>query len=118
MAELYWYSAKCLNVVDGDTVDLDVDLGFGTHIHDRFRLAGINTPEISGVAKDTPEYLAGIAAKERVTGLILNKTILVHTKKNPKDKYGRYLAYLFVGDVNVNDLLVTEKLAVPYMING
>ncbi|MHC1610385.1 MAG: thermonuclease family protein [Candidatus Methanospirareceae archaeon] len=56
----YIYKAKLERVVDGDTVDLIVDVGFYISVHQRFRLKGIDTPEIFGVSKDSVQYKRGI----------------------------------------------------------
>lgn len=117
---MFTYKAKCTNVVDGDTVDLRVSLGFGVYFDERFRLAGINTPETYGVKKGSEEYVAGKAATAEVERLILNKEIIVRTEKDKKGKYGRYLAYIYTEldsesptfpDSCLNDHLVSEGLA-------
>ena len=107
---MYEYSAKLVRVVDGDTVDLEVDLGFSITVRDRFRLDGIDTPERGqkGFQK----------AKTFLTRLLKDKELVVRTAK-AKEKYGRYLAEIFVEfagpiDTSVNAILVAKKLAVPY----
>jgi len=110
---MYEYVAKITRVVDGDTVDADVDIGFNVHVQERFRLYGINTPEVH--SKDQKEKVAGEAAKTRLMGLVLGKVVAIKTMKDDQEKYGRYLATLVTDDkVNVNDLLVKEGLAKPY----
>ena len=120
---LYTYKATCYNVVDGDTIDLDIDLGLHAHIKERVRLAGINTPETYGVKKDSEEYKKGMEAKEEVKRLILNKEVIVVTEKDKKGKYGRYLAYIYTdldvdspcfSDSSLNDYLVKEGYAKVY----
>jgi len=110
----YKYNATCTRVVDGDTIDADVDLGFDMHFRTRFRLLGVNTSEIYGVAKDSEEYKAGMISKARVEELILSKPILILTEKDRTGKYGRYLATVYVGDTNVNETLIKEGLAKAY----
>lgn len=110
---LYWYSAVCNRVVDGDTLDLTFDLGMHVHIKERVRVYGIDTPEIYGVKKDSEEYERGCLASARVKELIEGKRIWVNTKK---DKYGRYLAIIFYEDDNgasrsLAQTLVAEGLA-------
>jgi len=118
---LYCYKAKCIKVVDGDTVDLMVDLGMHVHVKERFRLAGINTPEIHGVKKESEEYARGMDAKLEVERLILGKEVIVKTEKDKKGKYGRYIAYIYTDldydsvifyDSSLNDHLVKEGFAV------
>lgn len=108
---------RVTKVVDGDTVYGDVDLGF--NIGSRrmeFRFAGINTPETRGETRT-----AGLASKKYVEDLILNKDVVILTKKDSKEKYGRYLAEIFYLDstnnyVSLNQELVSKGLAVPFMV--
>ena len=112
---LYVYKATCLRVVDGDTLDLNIDLGLDSHRHERVRLFGINTPETYGVKKDSEEYQAGMRSKERLTQLVTGKLLWVETEKDKTGKYGRYLATLWVETdgalTNINETLVSEGLA-------
>ena len=95
---MYTYAAKLIEVVDGDTVDLLIDLGFGVHVKERCRLYGIDAPEMPTEA--------GRNAKSRLESLIgaVTGELFVATRKmerKPKertDKYGRYLAVLYKGD--------------------
>lgn len=112
--DLYNYRAKCIRVIDGDSIIADVDCGFDTYRRERFRLLGIDTPETYGVKKDSEEYKAGKIATEFVTNLILNKEIVIQTVKDKKGKYGRYLATVFIDDVNLNETLIKEGLAKKY----
>jgi len=120
---LYIYKAKCTRVVDGDTVNLSVELGLDISIDMRVRLLGIDTPETYGVKKGSEEYKAGILAKEELERLILNKDIIIITEKDKKGKYGRYLARIYTDldensptfdDSCVNDILVKEGFAKVY----
>lgn len=92
---LYTYRAQVLRVVDGDTLDLMVSLGFDVHHKARVRLAGINTPESYGpTACDE-----GRAAKQFLTDLLpVNTTVVVKTSKDRKEKYGRFLAEVYLLD--------------------
>jgi micrococcal nuclease len=86
---LYTYRATLARIVDGDTADLDVDLGFRTWHRDRFRLAGINCPEMS-----TPEGKAAFIAAS--TWFIhAGAPVYVQTLKDRQEKYGRYLAWVY-----------------------
>lgn len=116
---MYEYSAKCDNVVDGDTVDLTVDLGFGVFRKDRFRLNGLNAPELHST--DTKERESGKKSKTRLEQLALGKTITVRTFQDKQEKYGRYLAELWDMSstdktqwVNFNKILLDEGFAKPY----
>ena len=96
---MFTYAAKLIQVIDGDTVDLLIDLGFGVHVKERCRLYGIDAPEMpteaGEAAKAYLESLIGAA-----TGDLHVQTIKMTRKpKERTDKYGRYLAVLYdVGD--------------------
>ena len=89
---MFEYRAKLVKVVDGDTIDLDIDLGFNIHIRERVRLYGVNTPEVRGSEKKS-----GMAAKAFVKWwLQVDKgPIMVRTVKDKRGKFGRMLAILF-----------------------
>jgi len=106
----YIFNARIIKVVDGDTVDCILDLGFNIAFNTRLRLNGIDTMETND--KDIVKKELGLKAKARVIELILNKDVTLQSFKT--DKYGRYLANIYLGDINVNQLLITEGLAVPY----
>ena len=98
---LYTYRATVLHVVDGDTVDLSVSLGFEMSYKARFRLVGINTPESYGPAACDE----GRAAKQYLIDLLKEGTpVIVKTTKDRKEKYGRFLAELFMIDTDGNPL--------------
>lgn len=109
---MYEYKAKVHRVVDGDTVWLDVDLGFQVHAVLDFRLEGLNTPEVVGATK-----VAGLAAKAELERLLsLGSLRIISTKT---EKYGRYLATIFVqppagSELNVNQALIDGGFAVVY----
>ena len=104
-------------VVDGDTIYGDVDLGFNFGARKmEFRLAEVNTPELKGNTRT-----AGLASKKFVEDTILNKEVCILTKKDTKEKFGRYLAEVFYQDatgnyVSLNKELVDKGLAVPFMV--
>lgn len=114
MTNLYTYKAKCISVIDGDTILADISLGFDVWVKQRIRLLGIDTPETYGVKKDSEEYAAGMLAKNRVIDLLLNKEMLIVTEKDKTEKYGRYLATVYVDNLNVNETLIKEGLAKVY----
>ena len=115
---LYTYRASVIKVIDGDTVDLQVSLGFEMYHKARFRLIGINTPESFG--KDACD--AGRAAKQFLIDLLPPGTdVIAKTKKDKKEKYGRMLCELFLcdaagtpKDVTVNQTLINAGHAKPY----
>jgi len=107
---MYEYEATIIDVYDGDTVTALIDLGFSIHIKKRIRLNGIDTPEIR--TRNLKEKEHGFKARDYLRKLILDKKVTLDTYK--PDKYGRCLADIYLGKVNINNLLVKEKYAVPY----
>jgi len=111
---LYTYKVRrIVKVVDGDTLDLEVDLGFHTYHIIRVRLTRVNTPEIFGVSKDSDEYKAGLKAKVFVENwLKAAKELYIKTYRDTKGKYGRYLVEVYndKGEC-LNDILVEKGLA-------
>jgi len=112
----YNYKAKCIKVIDGDTLELEIDLGLNILTRERVRLFGINTHEIFGVKIGSDEYNLGMKSKTRVEELVSGKEVSVTTIKDKKEKYGRYLAKIYIDGVCLNDLLVSEGLAVIYLV--
>lgn len=116
---MFEYYAKVLRVVDGDTLEVSIDVGFNVHVHECVRLLGINTPEISGAkAKDPAVKTAGLASKAFVESWVAStkgEVILssYDAKKLKQEKYGRWLAELrSTTDGSVlNNLLVAQGLA-------
>lgn len=103
---MFEYRARILRVIDGDTVEAEIDLGFQVSLTATLRLAGIDTPEVRG-----PEQIEGRAATAYLE-LLLDKLagpereVSVHTRRDRTGKYGRYLAELIVGTRNLNEALV------------
>ncbi len=112
---MYEYNAIVLHVVDGDTLDLQIDLGLNVCVKERVRILGIDTPEVYGVKKESEEYVAGMLAKNYVIDLIEGKQVVIRTHKDKKGKYGRYLAEVYYDDRNVGQLLIQEGLAKEYI---
>lgn len=110
MKKQYFYEAKVINVVDGDTIDCLVDLGFYVSVEMRFRLNGVDTAELH--SKDEAKRALAKQAKDFVTSTILDKEVLLQTFK--QDKYGRYLCEVFIGDNSVNRRLIEMGLAESY----
>lgn len=111
------YNVKVLKVVDGDTVDVDIDLGFGIVLTDeRVRIMGIDTPESR--TSDKVEKVFGLAAKARLKELLDEEAILLtYDDKNGEDmkgKFGRVLGDFRVGGKTVTEILIEEGHAVAY----
>lgn len=107
----YTYFARIINVVDGDTVDLLVELGFYVSIRERFRLSFIDTPELN--SPNLEERAAAVRARDYVMQYL---GMGVRLKSTKKDKYGRFLAEIFVEGqtVSINQQLLDLGLARPY----
>ena len=102
---MYQYKGTVENVVDGDTIDVSIDLGFKVQTKQRLRLARIDTPERSQANYQT--------AKDFVRDAVLNKSVMLKTEK--VSKWGYYLAEVTLEDGrNLNDTLVQAQLAVYY----
>ena len=101
---MYEYKAKIVNVVDGDTVDALVDLGFKIQTIQRLRLARVNTPE-----RSQPAYTE---AKEFVQNLIGNKEVFIRTHK--VSKWGYFLVDIHIDGRDVADALIATNLGVAY----
>ena len=101
---VYIYKAKVVNVVDGDTIDVDLDLGFRVTTRQRVRLYGVNTPE-----RGQPGYQE---AKNLLMALLGVEVGLQSYK--PDDKYGRWLAAVYNGNTSISQLLIDKGLGVPY----
>jgi len=111
---IYIYKAELIRVVDGDTVDLIIDLGFDTLRKERFRLYGIDAPEMNTAeGKDAKAWLIGVLGPY---GAIYVET-LQHNTKDKRDKYGRFLAVLYgdLGDLRAN---LPPKTLAPSSINA
>ncbi len=112
---MYEYKAKVTKVVDGDTIDLAIDLGFDIWYNSRVRFLGINTPESR--TRDLEEKKRGLAAKERVKELCpVGSKVQLKTTKDGRGKFGRILGEIFMPGVvqSINQLLIEEGHAVEY----
>ena len=107
---MYEYRAYVKKVYDGDTITVDIDLGFNIILHkQKVRLLGINTPEVRG-----PEKLEGIRSRDALREKIDGKWIRLKTQKDKKGKYGRWIGEIWLEDECVNDWLLSEGLAEEY----
>jgi micrococcal nuclease len=114
---MHEYKVKIIKVVDGDTVDVDIDLGFGVWLRDeRVRVMGIDTPESR--TSDKVEKIFGLAAKARLSSLLGVDAILetqVHKGENMKGKFGRILGnFMTMNGEHCADVLMREGHAVAY----
>ena len=113
---MYEYKFELDRVVDGDTIDVDIALGFDVMLKkQRIRLYGMNTPESR--TRDLEEKKYGLAAKARLKELLENgETLSIRTAidKKARGKYGRILGTIFADEVNLNDLLIEEGHAIAY----
>ena len=114
---MWEYRAKVKRVIDGDTVDVDVDLGFGIwQNNERVRIMGIDTPESR--TRNKIEKKFGLAAKERLKSL-LGKTTVLQTTINKKGvdmkgKFGRVLGDFLLKNKKISEILCKEGHAVAY----
>jgi micrococcal nuclease len=112
-----YYVRKVENVVDGDTIDVLIDLGFDILFQSRVRLAGIDTPESR--TKDLKEKVLGLESKEYLKKALKDaKSVVIKTEKmNSTEKFGRILGWIYVnGDtVSLNDMMINDGYAWGYM---
>jgi micrococcal nuclease len=114
---MYEYRVKKVHkVVDGDTIDVDIDLGFSVSFFSRVRLAGIDTPESR--TTDAKEKALGLEVKEKLKKeLAAAKDVVIKTEKpDSSEKYGRILGWVFLdgSDVSLNQKLINEGYAWTY----
>jgi micrococcal nuclease len=112
-----YYVKKVSKVVDGDTIDVDIDLGFDISFSSRVRLAGIDTPESR--TTDKIEKALGLESKEYLKKAIdASKTVVIKTEKmDSSEKYGRILGWVFLdgSEVSINQKMINEGYAWGYM---
>jgi len=114
---MYQYKAKILKVLDGDTVDIDLDLGFNIVLaNQRVRMAGIDTPESR--TTNTEEKVRGQLSKKKLAEkLPVGSYVIIETQKpdSNDDKFGRILGIFILEDgTRVNEWLIKNNYAVPY----
>ena len=116
---MYEYRCKVVKVIDGDTVDVDIDLGFGVWMHkERVRLFGIDTPESR--TRDLEEKKYGLAAKKFLTNMLDDDGgIILTTHKDKTGKVGRILGELWrttnYADQSINNYMIDKHHAVMYL---
>ena len=118
---MYRFNAKVGRVIDGDTVDADIDLGFDIKIKKRIRLADIDAPESR--TRNLAEKKAGLASKDRLIQLLDGAANVFELESTEVGKYGRVIGKLHISklegresitQVCINDILVKEGYAVEY----
>lgn len=107
---MYNYKAHIKAVYDGDTVTAVVDLGFLHYQEMKLRLYGIDTPELRGAEREE-----GLKVRDIVREMILDKEVEIHSYKDKQGKYGRYLATIILDGVNINQWLIDQGHAQPYL---
>lgn len=132
---MYQYNAIVRKVVDGDTIEVDIDLGLSTWVHsEKIRLYGIDTPEVFGVKKGSEEWEKGNLSSEFVKENVKeNDPVIIETFKDKREKYGRYLALVYLrfdetllsglsgirslnGLYCLNDVMTAKGLAKVYIL--
>jgi micrococcal nuclease len=112
-----YYVKNVSNVVDGDTIDVVIDLGFDISFSSRVRLAGIDTPESR--TTDKAEKVLGLESKEYLKKKLKDaKKVVIKTEKmDSSEKYGRILGWLYLDDdtVSVNDHMINDGYAWGYL---
>lgn len=107
---MYEYRAYVRKVYDGDTITVDIDLGFDVVLQkQKIRLVRINTPEVRG-----PEREAGLKSRDALREKIGNKWVKIKTQKDKKGKFGRWLGEIWSEDTCINDWLLSEGHAEVY----
>ena len=109
---MFYYKVEVLRVVDGDTVDVRIDLGFNVWHKCRIRLVGINAPESR--TRDKEEKKRGLAAKSWLIDKLESAEDELEMKSYGVGKYGRVLGEIYINEVNINELMVKEGHAVKY----
>jgi len=109
---MYEYNCKVKRVVDGDTVDVVIDLGFDVAYSSRVRLYGIDTPESR--TRDKDEKARGFISKDFLKSWLDKGNVVIRTRKDKKGKFGRILGEMVVDDININELMIEEHHAVKY----
>lgn len=107
---LYTYRANVVSIYDGDTITVDIDLGFSIVLRQQsVRLARINAPEVRGSSAEL-----GLKSRDALRDKIMGKTVLLRTIRDSREKYGRWLGEIWLDGACVNDWLMESGLAVRY----
>ena len=114
---MFEYSCKLVKVIDGDTIDIDIDLGFGVWLRNqRIRMYGIDTPESR--TRDLDEKKYGLAAKAFLTEMLDDSHLILKTHKDERGKFGRILGEIWrttnFADQSINNYMIEKHHAVAY----
>lgn len=107
---MYYYNSRVEKVIDGDTVRLDIDLGFTVHWKSNCRLYGVNTPELR--SKDPQEKMKALEAKQFLIDNLPDE-VVIHSRE--LDKYGRPLVDIYVEGRLINDEIIEKGFSQNYM---
>lgn len=111
--KLYVYNAYCTSVFDGDSITVDINLGFNMSMKDqKIRLFGVNTPEMYKGTEESKKVAKNI--RDWLRNKIQDKEITINTIKDKKGKYGRWLGVIWVNGENINDSLVSKGYGQTY----
>jgi endonuclease YncB( thermonuclease family) len=109
---MYEYRAKVIKVVDADTYELEIDLGFNITITHRVRLLGVDAFETKLIRGNTAEEVElGLKIKDIMLNMLNGKDVLIHTVKDSSDKYGRYLVDMYLDDLYINNYVKNSGMA-------
>ena len=113
--DLFFYRGVITKVIDGDTLEVDIDLGCNVWLRgERCRLRGINTPEMTGAEK-----ASGMAAKQYVEAIVAEEgsEVFIRTDKDKKCKYGRWMVTVWTGNasLSINKRLLNNGMAKEYL---
>lgn len=110
---MYEYKCYVSRIIDGDSLEASIDLGFGIMFNSKVRLYGIDTPESR--TRDEDEKVRGLLAKQYLESKINSaKQVIIQTEKDAKGKFGRVLGKLFADKININQSMIDNHLAVEY----
>lgn len=111
---MYIYKAHVVSVYDGDTITVDIDLGFDTILkNQKIRLYGINAPELKGLNK-----AQGIVSRDALRSRVTGKDIIIETIQDKKEKFGRWLGKIEIDGENLNTWMIANNFAVSFMDSG
>lgn len=112
---MYEYRCTLVRVIDGDTIDADIDLGFGVRYKERIRLYGIDAPEVR--TRDLEEKRRGKLTSARLNTLLRQNNNQFFLRSITHGKYGRCVGIIYLerGGKSINNMLIKEKLATPYV---
>lgn len=109
---MYEYRAQVIRVLDGDSIEVTIDLGFQIYNRHILRLSGVDAPELN--ARDPAVRMAAQVSKAFLASLISGAVVIIRTRKDSTDKYGRYLADVYREGLHINQEMLLAGHARPY----